>query len=91
MKASSQRILLVQWGNYPVMKRKKTRSKESLLTTNLRLKTSQYSRRVEAGEEGPQDDIVSVATREEIADVGSTEPDTPEIEDEGLQRGHDCC
>jgi len=40
---------------------------------------------VEAGEEEPQDDIVSVATREEIADVGSTEPDTLEIEDEGLQ------
>ena len=40
---------------------------------------------VEAREEGPQDDVVSVATREEIADEGSTEPDAPEIEDEGLR------
>ena len=40
---------------------------------------------VEAREEAPQDDVVSVATREEIADEGSTEPDAPEIEDEGLR------
>jgi hypothetical protein len=39
---------------------------------------------VEAKEEGPYDNVVSVATREEIADKGSTRPDALEIKDGGL-------